>query len=62
MTSDDLTLSQRVARIERAIAELADPLYRLTSPGRRPPNLGRLMAEHAGDEVRPTLHPEEVRG
>ena len=57
----ELTPDQRFDRIEAALAEVGDALYRLTSPGRRPPNLARFMAEHASAEVRPTLHPEEVR-
>jgi hypothetical protein len=63
------TEHERLDRIEAesalnraALAEIGDSLYRLTSPGRRPPALGQIMAAAAGAEVRPTLRPEEVRG
>ena len=66
--SESDAMTARLDRIEAenalmkdALAEVGDALYRLTSPGRRPPNLARFMAEHASAEVRPTLHPEEVR-
>jgi hypothetical protein len=57
----ELTPDQRFDRIEAALAEVGDALYRLTSPGRRPPNLARIMAERASDEIRPDAPRMEVR-
>ena len=49
------------ALMKDALAEVGDALYRLTSPGRRPPALARFMAA-ASTEVRPDRpHTEEVR-
>jgi hypothetical protein len=69
MTNSEMTLAERVERIEAdnalaiaALAEIGDGIYRLSSPARRPPALGRIMARQVGDEVRPTVAPEEVRG